>query len=143
MHDVGHVIDLLPTVLDAAGLEYPKTFQSREVLPLDGKSLRPLFTGATPQKHNFLFWELSGKRAVRQGDWKLVYPSGGPWELYQIHADPIEAKNIAAKFPERVEQMSARWNAWLSIKPKSARHDSQDGDSEETIPVKERKKMNQ
>lgn len=124
VHDVGHVIDLLPTVLDAAGLEYPKTFQSREVLPPDGKSLRPLFTGATPQKHDFLFWELSGKRAVRQGDWKLVYPSGGPWELYQIPADPIEAKNIAAKFPERVEQMSARWNEWFNIKPKWARDDA-------------------
>ena len=115
VQDVAHVIDLLPTVLDAAGLAYPKTFQSREVLPPDGKSLLPLFTGAASQKHDFLFWEFSGKRAARQGDWKLVYPRGGPWELYQIPVDPIEADNLAAKFPERVEQMSVRWNEWFSI----------------------------
>jgi len=136
VHNVAHEIDLLPTVLDAAGLEYPRTFQSREVLPPDGKSLLSAFKGEALPKHDFLFWELSGKRAVRQGDWKLVCPRGGPWELYQFPVDPIEADNLAAKFPERVEQMSARWNEWFSIKPKSARHDAQDGDSEDTKPTK-------
>jgi arylsulfatase len=140
-HDVAHVIDLLPTVLDAAGLAYPKTFQSREVLPPDGISLLPFFTGAAPQKHDFLFWELSGKRAVRQGDWKLVYPSGGPWELYQIPTDPVEANDLAAKFPERVEQLSAGWNEWFSTQPKRTRRNTQDDDSEETTPTKGRKKV--
>jgi arylsulfatase len=141
VHDVAHEIDLLPTVLAATGLEYPKTFQSREVLPLDGKSLLPLFMGAAPQKHDFLFWELSGKRAVRQGDWKLVYPSGGPWELYQIPTDPVEANDLAAKFPERVDQMSARWNEWFSSQPKRTRRNTQDDDSEETTPANGRKKV--
>ena len=140
VHDVAHVIDLLPTVLDAVGLAYPKTFQSREVLPPDGKSLLPLFTGAAPLKHDFLFWEFSGKRAVRQDDWKLVYPRGGPWELYQILEDPVEGDNLAARFPERVEQMGVRWNEWFSIKPKAARRDAQDGDFEETTPANGRKK---
>ncbi len=139
VHDVAHVIDLLPTVLNAAGLEYPKTFQSREVLPPDGNSLLPLFTGAASQKHDFLFWELSGKRAVRQGDWKLVYPRGGPWELYQISNDPIEVVDLAAKFPERVDQMSGRWNEWFSIQPKRIRRDPEDGDSEGAAPSKGRK----
>jgi arylsulfatase len=44
-----------------------------------------------------------------------VYPVGGSWELYQISTDPVEANDLAAKFPERVEQMSARWNEWFSI----------------------------
>lgn len=140
-HDVAHVIDLLPTVLDAAGLAYLKTFQSREVLPPDGKSLLPLLTGAAPQKHDLLFWELSGKRAVRQGDWKLVYPSGGPWELYQIPTDPVEANDLAAKFPERIEQLSTRWNEWFSTQPKRAQRNTQDGDSEETTPANGRKKV--
>ena len=140
-HDVAHVIDLLPTLLDAAGLAYPKTFQGREVLPPDGKSLQPLLTGAAPQKHDLLFWELSGKRAVRHGDWKLVYPSGGPWELYQIPTDPVEANDLAAKFPERVEQLSARWNEWFSTQPKRTRRNTQDDDSEETTPANGRKKV--
>jgi arylsulfatase len=140
VHDVAHVIDLLPTVLDAAGLEYPKTFQSREVLPPDGKSLLPLFTGEAPQKHEFLFWEFSEKRAVRQGDWKLVCSRGGPWELYQIPTDLAEANDLAAKFPERVEKMSARWNEWFSAQPKRTRRDAQDADFDETTHAKGPKK---
>ena len=140
VHDVAHVIDLLPTVLDAAGLEYPRTFQSHEVLPPDGKSLLSAFKGEALPKHDFLFWEFGAMRAVRQGDWKLVYPRGGPWELYQIPDDPIEGDNLAAKFPERVEQMSVRWNDWFSIQPKRMRREAKDGDSEETTPAKGRKK---
>jgi arylsulfatase len=140
VHGVAHVIDLLPTVLDAAGLEYPRTFQSREVPPPDGKSLLPLFTGEAPLKHDFLFWEFGAMRAVRQGDWKLVYPRGGPWELYQIPDDPTEGDNLAAKFPERVEQMSVRWSEWFSIQPKRIRRDAKDADSKETTPAKGRKK---
>ncbi len=108
IHDVAHVIDLLPTVLDAAYLPYPKTFQSREVLPSDGKSLQPLLTGAAPQKHDFLFWEFSGMRAVRQDDWKLVYPRGGPWKLYQIPTDPVEANDLATEQPEKVKELRAQ-----------------------------------
>ena len=140
VHDVAHTIDLLPTVLEAASLAYPKTFLSREVLPPDGKSLISYFTEAAPLKHDFLFWELSGKRAARQGDWKIVYPRGGPWELYQIPDDPIEGNNLAAQFPERVEQMSARWNEWFNIQPKRVRRDTSDGDSEQTTPAKGVKK---
>jgi len=140
VHDVAHVIDLLPTVLDAAGLEYPKTFQGREVLPPDGKSLLAAFKGEALPTHDFLFWEYDAKRAVRQGDWKLVCSGGGPWELYRILDDPIEGNNLAAQFPERVEQMSGRWNDWFSIQPKRMRRAAPDADSEETTPASGRKK---
>ena len=140
VHDVAHVIDLLPTVLDAAGLEYPKTFQTREVLTPDGKSLLAAFRGEALSKHDSLFWEHGDKRAVRQGDWKLVYPRGGPWELYQIRADPVEANDLATTFPERVKQMSARWNEWFSIQPKRMRRDAQEADSEATTPARGRRK---
>jgi len=57
--------------------------------------------------------ESQERRAVRQGDLKLVCSGGGPWDLYQIPVDPIEGDNLAAKFPERVEQMSVRWSEWM------------------------------
>jgi len=77
------------------------------------------------------------KRAIRQGDLKLVYPRGGPWELYNIPADPVEADNLAARFPQQVEQMSARWSEWFSLAPERKRRGDQD--SESTIEKKEKK----
>jgi len=71
-----------------------------------------------------------------------VYPRGGPWELYQIRADPVEANDLAAQFPDRVEQMSARWNEWFSIQPpERMRRAAQDADSEDTTPARGRKRL--
>jgi hypothetical protein len=77
---------------------------------------------------------------VRQGDWKLVYPLGGPWELYQIPADPVEGNNLAARFPARVEQMGARWDEWFSILPPSKRPVGDESDSEGKTASKGRNK---
>jgi arylsulfatase len=59
-----------------------------------------------------LFWELEGNRAVRDGDWKLVSKHGEPWELYDVSKDRVEANNLAEKHPDRVEELSAKYNAY-------------------------------
>ena len=70
--DVGHVIDLLPTCLEVAGLPYPDEYAGHRLTPLDGKSLVPTLSGEKRQGHERLFFEHEGGRAVRAGDWKLV-----------------------------------------------------------------------
>jgi arylsulfatase len=56
---------------------------------------------------------LYGNRAIRQGDWKLVWgASEKKWELYDLKSDRSETKNLAAKFPERVTTMIRDWEAW-------------------------------
>ena len=125
VREVTHEIDLLPTVLEVAQLQYPKTFQNREVQPPDGKSLLPLFKGEVSQRHDTLFWEYADKRAIRQGDLKLVFPSGGPWELYKISVDPTESEDLAARLPKQVESMSALWDQWIHIKPDRERRNEE------------------
>ncbi|MGH9627623.1 MAG: arylsulfatase, partial [Bryobacteraceae bacterium] len=111
-HQTGHVIDLMATCLDAAGVKYPRTYQKREILPLEGKSLVPVFEGKERQEHEALYWEHEGNRAVRQGKWKLVSKHPGNWELYDLEADRTEMKNLASKDPERVERMLRMYDSW-------------------------------
>ncbi len=111
---VGHLIDVMATCLDLAGAEYPRQFGGRDVLPLEGKSLRPIFEGQERRPHDYLFWEHEGNRAVRHGDLKLVARHSRPWELYDLAADRTEIKNLAAQQPEKVEQLTAEYDAWAS-----------------------------
>jgi arylsulfatase A-like enzyme len=109
--EVGHVIDFMPTLLELAGVAYPRTFKGRALAPLAGRSLAPVFRGRSLGART-LAWEHEGNRAVRVGDWKLVASHGGAWELYDLAADRTEVNNLAAQRPERVGELAARWRRW-------------------------------
>ncbi|HEX6927077.1 MAG TPA: arylsulfatase [Longimicrobiaceae bacterium] len=109
----GHVIDLMATVLDAAGVDYPATYQGRRITPLAGKSLLPILRGEEREGHDAYFWEHMGARAVRSGDWKLVSTGADqPWELYNLATDRTELHDLAEQHPERVRELEAKWTAW-------------------------------
>ena len=110
---VGHIIDFMPTLLELANRTYPHEFNGNAILPVEGKSLLPVFRGRTREPHSSLSWELYGNRAIRQGDWKLVWgASEKRWELYNLKADRSETNNLAAKFPDRVAAMTRDWEVW-------------------------------
>jgi arylsulfatase len=112
-HQVGHIIDFMPTLLELAESDYPREFKGNVILPVEGKSLLPIFRGQKRDGHKSLSWELFGNRAIRQGDWKLVWgASEKRWELYDLKTDRSETNNFAATFPERVTAMARDWEAW-------------------------------
>ncbi len=111
-HQPGHIVDVMATCLDLAGTEYPKRFLDRDLQPLVGKSLLPIFEGDTRDEHDSLCWNVSGSRAVRMGRWKLVAAKGKPWELYDLEADRTEMDNLADTQPERVNKMSDAYRLW-------------------------------
>ena len=82
------------------------------MLPLEGKTLFPTFEGKPRELHDAIFWEHSGNRAVRQGDWKLVSQFPDRWELYNLADDRTELHNLAASQPDRVSAMIAAYEAW-------------------------------
>jgi len=108
---VGHIIDLMPTLLEVAGTTYPADLDGRKLTPLSGQSLAPTFAGQSIGPRT-LAWEHEGNRAIRQGDWKLVATFRGPWELYDLQADRSETHNLAAEQPERVQTLAAAWQQW-------------------------------
>ncbi len=110
---VGHVVDLMPTLIEVAGGSYPETYGGQPILPLEGKSLVPVLQGKQRESHETLCWALYGNRAVREGDWKLVWgASDRRWELYDLAADRTETNDLAGKYPQRVKSMSAKWESW-------------------------------
>ncbi|HTW93792.1 MAG TPA: arylsulfatase [Tepidisphaeraceae bacterium] len=113
-HDqVGDVIDLMPTVLAAAGAGYPASFHGHTVWPEEGINLLPAIEGgATISRPAPLCWEHEGNRAVRIGDWKLVAAHGERWQLYNIPNDRTEMHNVAKQYPDKVRELKAAYDAW-------------------------------
>ena len=124
-HEVGHVMDFLPTFAELAGIDLPSANGSG-ILPCEGKSLTPLFFGRGREGHEALFWELYDCRAVRKGKWKLVTmgparrrrsieiePGHENWELYDMETDRCELNDLAGKEPAVVNELDALWRAWF------------------------------
>jgi arylsulfatase len=111
---LGHLIDLMPTCLDLAGVRYPTQFKNRQLTPLAGVSLADAFKRKPFTGNKTLFWEHEGSRAIRKGKWKLVAEPGQPWELYNLDADRSEINNVADKFPALVNQLKDEYIQWAA-----------------------------
>jgi len=108
---VGHVIDLVPTIAAVAGVDL-KSLTDPKAPTRPGKNLLESFSHDTNDERE-LYFNHNGNRALRVGDWKLVAdkPGMSAWELYNLADDRTERNNLAAKHPERVQTMAPRWQA--------------------------------
>jgi arylsulfatase len=106
-----HVVDLVPTVLDLAGVGFPNEHDGSAAPPPHGRSFaNSLADASAPPAHDALWWCHEGHRAVRVGDMKLVATKQGPWELFDLAADRCETRNLAASEPRKVAALEAEWN---------------------------------
>lgn len=109
----GHVVDLFPTFLDVAGVDYPESYQNQKTLPLDGSSLLPIFKGEQRAEPEFF---ISGHterfRMYRRGDWKIVRENKADWELYDMAGDRTEINNLANSRPEKLAELIAEYEAY-------------------------------
>ena len=126
-HQPGHVIDIMATCADVAGGIYPKKFGEHEIIPVEGVSLLPAFSGKPVERTDALYFEHHLNCAIRDGDWKLVRKGQTgrdaklfAWELYNVKTDRAELQNVAAENPEKVEELHAKWENWAvraKVKP--------------------------
>ena len=105
-----HVVDLVPTVLDLAGVGFPNEHDGSTAPPHGRSFASSLADASAPPAHDSLWWCHEGNRAVRVGDMKLVATKQGPWELFDLAADRCETRNLAASEPGKVAALEAEWN---------------------------------
>jgi len=108
--NTGHLIDLMATCVELSGAEYPKEFQGHEIRPMEGVSLVPSFgknVKIAPER--IILWEHMTNAAIRQGKWKLVKASSGPWELYDMEKDRSELHDLVEKNPEKAKELEVLW----------------------------------
>ena len=106
--------DISPTILDICDAKYPRTYNKKDITPLEGESFFRLFQGKEFNKDKPLCWEHEGNRAVRVGDWKLVSEYPGPWELYNISDDRSETNNLVNKEKEIASSLEKKYKDWSS-----------------------------
>jgi arylsulfatase A-like enzyme len=118
-HSFFHVRDIMPTLLDAAGVVPPSDIAGRKVRPLQGGSVLDLFAGKTQIAYagaDEVGYELFGLKAYFLRNWKILRmpkPFGtGEWELFNVKEDPAEMNDLSKKHPDRLRKMVARWEQY-------------------------------
>jgi arylsulfatase len=108
-----HLIDVMPTIVDVSGAEYPERWGTRQIPPMAGISLTPALRGE-PLPERTLYFEHEGHRAVREGRYKLTALRGAPWALYDMERDRTELDDLAGQQPQRAASLARKWDAWAA-----------------------------
>jgi len=115
-----HVMDIAPTMLELAGIRHPDTYKGRDILPMAGESWVSMLAGESESPRgpkDWLGFEFLGMRALRQGDWKILWlhePWGtGNWQLFNLTEDPGEMKDLSDENPDKKTELLAAWNAYV------------------------------
>ena len=114
----GHVIDVAPTILEAAGLPEPKVVNSAPQIPMEGTSLLYSFDNAKA-RHTTQYFEITGNRAIYHDGWfartihrapweakpRRALEDNSAWQLYEVRSDFSLVDDVAAKHPDKLAQM--------------------------------------
>lgn len=129
-HTAGHVVDVVPTLLELAGVVPAAENQpdADAASPLSDSRVGPSLPGVslvsalttdqddvfadseTTQKSRPIWWLHEGNRALRMGSWKIVAAKGDSWSLYNLNTDRSETRDVAADYPEILETLTSQWN---------------------------------
>jgi arylsulfatase len=109
VHEPAHLIDVMPTLAEITRCEIPTTWPDRELRPVSGISLRPIFDGETLGSRPPIHLLFSTDRGLRDGDWKAVSFRREAWELYNMAKDRTELNNLADAEPKRLQAMVQKW----------------------------------
>lgn len=120
-----HVTDIMPTILEAAGLKAPESIDGVAQQPFDGVSLTYSFASSkAPPRHRTQYFEVFGNAAIYHDGWLLAEPvkvdprngaavpdKAGPWQLYDLTRDFSQTRDLAAVHPQKAAELKALWQA--------------------------------
>ena len=113
----GHLIDIMPTLVEITGAIYPETVEGKTIPPTQGISLLPAFEGKPLQRENPIFWQWLSGGAIRDGDMKAVFWGKGAkqnWELYDLSKDTNETNDLSNTMPDQLKSLTADWQKWFT-----------------------------
>jgi arylsulfatase len=119
-HQYHHAIDLAPTILDVTGVAAPEVVRGYVQSPIEGVSMRYSFDDATAKSaRTTQFYSMLGSRGIYHDGWKAVttHPTiagwgnyqKDTWQLYHTEVDRAELHDLAAEFPEKLQEMITLW----------------------------------
>ena len=111
-HAPCHVVDILPTILEATGCPYVSELGGHAIQPLQGESLLDLLSGKDWARQQPIFFEHEGNCAVRLDNFKLVKTHGGAWELYDMDVDRTELNDLAGQNRPLVRELRKAYRDW-------------------------------
>jgi arylsulfatase len=120
-----HVIDIVPTILEAAGISQPDTINGIKQSPIEGVSMAYTFDKANadaPTRHSTQYFEMLGNRAIYHDGWVAATTpatlpwelssatppdviTGYNWELYNVDDDPTQSNDLATKMPDKLKEL--------------------------------------
>lgn len=113
--EAGHVMDVMATCVDLGKAEYPTEYKGHPIIPMEGKSLVPVFKKGKRDGHDYLGFEHFNERAFMDNQgWKIVRVGrkDAKWELYNLNDDRSEMHNLADRYPEKVKELEIKYNEW-------------------------------
>ena len=112
VHSPVHLIDIMPTCLDAAGASHPTERAGQQTIPLEGESMLSAVDRRDWERASPIVWEHEGSSAVRQGQWKLVSAIGGAWELYNMERDRTELDDLYTRNRSKAQELERIYQEW-------------------------------
>lgn len=112
-HTLTHFIDVMPTLAEIPGAEYPKKYKGEDLHPMQGESLLPLFIHESFERKDPLFYDWGEGSAIQTENWKLVR-WGEEWELYDRRTDRTETTNLISVLPDTADVLKKKWQEWAA-----------------------------
>lgn len=116
--EYGHLTDIMATCAEVAKATYPSFFKGTKIIPMQGKSLVPHFSGNSNNRGK-VYWEHEANIALRDGKWKLVAKTEeghifneASLQLFDMEADPTEMNDLGKQYPDKVRAMFKDWDQW-------------------------------
>jgi len=114
-----YVTDIMPTILQLAGMDYPNEFRGHKLELMRGRSMVGLLDGTTKAIYGtteFVGGEMGGGKWMRQGNFKVVMVPGpygkGEWQLFNLARDPGEARDLSETMPDKLKTLKAAWDRY-------------------------------
>ncbi len=107
------IIDIMPTLVEVSGAEYPAIYNGNAILEMEGKSL----VGAIRKNEGFVrdeyYVEHIGNRGmIDDSRWKIAKFGKQPWQLYDLQEDRTETVDLSGQMPEKTKELSDKWERW-------------------------------